>query len=692
MMSRQTVEPIPKQSLMDRARSRLHNNPDCVYEAVQGKTWIVKPDSELGDTRQRYSVSWNEHRGKYRCVCYSVQPAGVPRPKICSHVLAVVMWRKDNVQGSSTDLNISEVAVPSIAAASDAVESVTVDAAVSVTPAESPGGEGAGLVPLLPGDISLNPDHAYPDWVKGFRPHQWTAICEVVEMFKEGKKVVWLDAPTGAGKTLIAETVRRIMAVPALYVCSGKELQDQFVGDFDYAAVLKGKSNYPTQVGSFPAITADDCTAQGPEDTCKWCPDRGNCGYTRAKVAALRSNVAVLNTTYLLTEANGPGRFSGRKFGILDECDVLEKELMGYVEFYLGSKQLQDLHITAPKKGSHYKTIVSWIKDELRPAAVQRHEELTAQGRLFGSAADDDVKFARKIKASARLIGDIDKILSNAGEGEGTGDNWVRDNDAGPLSLKPVSVADYGQDLLWRHCEQWLCMSATIISPELMAESLGLGGDEWGVVRVPMTFPVENRRIIQSPVANMVYKEKDTAWPEMVEGIASVLMKDEHKGERVLVHAVSYALAQYLCDELGRKGLGRDIYTYRSARDRSSVIAKYRATEGAVIIAPSLDRGVDFKGDDCRVVIVAKVPSPSLGDPQVSKKLHGDFGELWYAVQTVRSLVQMTGRGVRSEEDWAVSYVLDAQFGKNLYRKRRNLFPSWWSDAVEFTRVRELMG
>ena len=88
---------------------------------------------------------------------------------------------------------------------------------------------------------------------------------------------------------------------------------------------------------------------------------------------------------------------------------------------------------------------------------------------------------------------------------------------------------------------------------------------------------------------------------------------------------------------------------------------------------------------------MAKVPFPYLGDPQVSKRMHMPGGKQWYAVQTVRTIVQMTGRGVRSKDDWCATYVLDSQFGSNIYKRHKRLFPEWWREAVEFMPRRDLM-
>ncbi len=86
---------------------------------------------------------------------------------------------------------------------------------------------------------TLNPLLAgLPDWVTGFRPQQVDAVMQIMAAF-EDVDVVVLDAPTGTGKTLIAEAVRLLLADrqteagvrawrDGMYVCSSKSLQDQF--------------------------------------------------------------------------------------------------------------------------------------------------------------------------------------------------------------------------------------------------------------------------------------------------------------------------------------------------------------------------------------------------------------------------------------------------------------------------------
>jgi Rad3-related DNA helicase len=203
-------------------------------------------------------------------------------------------------------------------------------------------------------------------------------------------------------------------------------------------------------------------------------------------------------------------------------------------------------------------------------------------------------------------------------------------------------------------------------------------------VAIASDFPPERRPIYIHPVADMSKKNKDHAYPILLQNLRAVLLK--HPQDRVLVHTVSYALNTYIQTELS--DLSSRLVSYGASSEKQRAIDRYLYTEGSVLLAPSLDRGIDLPGDDCRVIVVCKIPFPSLGDKQISAKLYapGGKGKQWYAVKTVRSLVQMTGRGMRSPTDFCESYILDANFISNIWRRHKNLLPQWWKDAVDMKR------
>jgi Rad3-related DNA helicase len=503
--------------------------------------------------------------------------------------------------------------------------------------------------------------HVLPEWATSLRPHQADAVERVLEGFARGHKVGILDAPTGTGKTLVADVVGQELGGDRLYVCSGIELQHQVARDFPAHPVLKGRSNYRTELDT--AATCDRCL----QNACHLCESMHSCPYMVAKEKAAGARAAVLNTAYLLTEGNRTrkSRFEGRGLVIADECDLLEQELMRFTELRIGKRVWNECDVTPPKKGQHYATIKRKLDEELLPQLVARRSEL-----LSYNTTSWTVDLVRRLD---NAIWSCEFALKTLGS-----DNWVRVDYPGGLLMKPVRVKGWGQQYIWKLGQKWLCMSGTVISPDQFAEDLGLSDDEWFSVEVGMTFPVENRPITFLPTADMSRKNAERDMPRLLDGIRGVL--ERHPGDRVLIHSVSYALTSAITEALTMDGT-RPVWSYRDRDGRGIAVDRYRRHARSVLVAPSMDRGVDFKDEDCRAVIVAKIPFPNLGDPQIERILHTPGGERWYTVQTVRTLVQMTGRGVRSEDDHAAGYILDRQAFR-LWREHRGLFPTWWQDAV----------
>lgn len=531
---------------------------------------------------------------------------------------------------------------------------------------------------------------ALPEKITAFRPAQLQAIDEILWRFQFGAKYVVLDAPTGSGKTLVAEAVRRLftrsmggtLPVKGLYMCVDRGLQRQFQRDFDYAETVMGRANYPTL--DFPErfegperLSCDDCTSgQGKKlvgkqrSGCDWCRSKDLCPYLVAKREALAAPLACVNTSYFLHEANGPGAFSDWPLIIADEGDRLEDQLMAYAEVKLGKRRLADWGLlpTGFDAGQPpVEQVVEWLDRASDEAArdlqrlVQASVELTLQER-------------REKRRLENLIDRLESLKDDYPKG-----NWVvQSGEDSPVVFKPVKVDGVGQGLLWGHAQQWLIMSATVLDAGRMLRDLGVH-DSWAVVQMPSSFPVANRPIYARPAADVTAKNMPVAVPLVAEAVAKII--DAHPKERILVHTVSYRMAGEL------KRLLPDTsrcHWLESSELREEVLGQYLARPDAVLIAPALERGLDLPDDACRVVVICKVPYPDLGDPQVNARFNLLGGRDWYMGRTLRSLVQMTGRGVRHEQDWCVTYILDEQIRRVLDRNASRL-PAWWLEAVQWS-------
>lgn len=487
------------------------------------------------------------------------------------------------------------------------------------------------------------------------------------------------------------------------YLTTTIQLQEQLMRDFSHAKLIKGRSNYPTGdfASSFPLINCSDCdkarggscekcigrgvvdqwySEEGEQDErplhCSFCCDTGwmNCPYEEAKREALTSPLAVANLAYFLTEANFVQKFSERDFVVVDEAELTREALLSFVEVAIPARRMGQFRLQPPEHTSlpsdeagqqrRHREWADWVELRAVPAVSRALERL---------GLSDDLKQKRERKYLGRLLDDLQGLVGSVPNG-----NWVLTGAKDEVRFKPVHVNTLAPNYLWKHGKKFLLMSGTIISPSVLAEQLGI--EDFGYVESPWAFPVRRRPIYVRPVANMSKKvnEREKCLAEIVKIVG------EREDVRVLVHSVSYPLTSFLGQGLKDAFPDRTVVWYTRADEKNAAMEKYVATDNAILVAPSMARGVDLYDDLARCVIIAKVPFPDLGDKQVSALLHSRGGQNWYSTETVRSIVQMSARHIRSEHDWGETFITDSQFVQNVYKKSRHLLPRDWLAAIDW--------
>lgn len=155
--------------------------------------------------------------------------------------------------------------------------------------------------------------------------------------------------------------------------------------------------------------------------------------------------------------------------------------------------------------------------------------------------------------------------------------------------------------------------------------------------------------------------------------VSTILDKEPHRG---LIHSVSYYLANTL-HHLSQRLI------FHNSEDKADRFQEYLDTEGAVFVSPSSIRGLDLRDDMCRFIVFLKCPFLSLNNHHTRQRLFasGKWGKTWYVSQAISNLVQGSGRGMRSEDDFCRVYLLDKQI-ERLLKNNAKLFPIWFRDAV----------
>jgi Rad3-related DNA helicase len=503
------------------------------------------------------------------------------------------------------------------------------------------------------GDLAIVARHIHE-----LRPAQRQAL-EWIAGRKERFLIV--NAPTGSGKSLIGRAAGAIVKTPAVYLASDLALQDQFVGEFPDARELKGRANYrPNGTG---LLSCDDCDYEG--GVCSVCgvctkdhEDEGHdrarclgCPYAITKRQALAAPFVALNTAYFLAEANQVGDFSRKgQLVVVDEADLLEEVLLNQVGISLPQRRLHRLGLTRTASAG----LEAWaVEAHEEAAAVAQDEEREAKTDDAGEAADH----RREAQYWRNLAARLAVMISE-------------------LSTEPVFVRGHAHRLLWSHGKRFLLTSATLLAPEVYTSELGVPDGQWAALELPSTFPVENRPVHHLPVASMAYRHREDSLPKLVSAMDRIL--DRHAG-RVLVHSQTFKIGR-MVEELSHHR-GRMLLYGSGGRDEALDTFRSSSGSGRVLIGPSLKRGVDLPGDLCEAIVILVVPRPDWGDERVRARAKAPGGRAWYDAESVRQLCQMTGRGVRHEADRCETYILDSEFS-NLLAHRRDMFPSWWLDAL----------
>jgi ATP-dependent DNA helicase DinG len=217
-----------------------------------------------------------------------------------------------------------------------------------------------------------------------------------------------------------------------------------------------------------------------------------------------------------------------------------------------------------------------------------------------------------------------------------------------------------------------LMMSATILDKDMFCQNVGLPSEKVKFIQVGSDFPLQNRPICPLNVVYLNYKQLQQE--EIKGAIAKAVDKimSRHKDHKGIVHTTSYEQLNFIKQGISEENR-RQLLETNPDVERDEI--------PTVLISPSLHLGLNLADDLSRFQIITKVPYPSLSDRWIDEKRK--HSERWYNWVTALRLIQSIGRSVRSKEDWAVTYILDAYFRAFVFRNK-NIIPPWFSDAIRW--------
>lgn len=542
------------------------------------------------------------------------------------------------------------------------------------------------------GDIEKARDSFSKFKGKKFRENQ----AEVIKFaMNSNKNIIILEAPCGMGKSLIGAICCKL-AGDSTYLVHSKTLQQQIMEDFPEFTILMGKNNYPclNTVG----VSCADCAFLDPskcinfgnevcsrligedgkmdkcvgKNACKGylpaCDFYDHCLYIAQKKKALMSKLRVLNYVYFLLEANYVGGFSGNSLIVCDEADVLEKELLGFIQFSISENMIKKYGVGIPR----YKTATAkhgitswklWAKEIVSKINIEYKEKIT----LETLTKKEDEYYSGTLNKLNNFIHAVDE-------------SWIYDvvnpDSMNPYhTFKPVWISStMTSDLLRRHGKKLILMSATFPDLSSISKTLGIPIKDMDYMEVPSNFKIENRPIYINPVAKINSKVTEEEINKLLNRVREIIeIHQDHKG---LIHTSNYRLA-YKIKEISPRMMVHNTET------RMDVLEEFRNSDKPVIlVSPSMERGISLPDDMARFMILAKCPFLDLNDKQISTRLYSSYsGQMWYKNLTAQTIEQMCGRANRHKDDSCEIYLLD-EYIKELIMKHPRMFSRYFKDCL----------
>ena len=528
------------------------------------------------------------------------------------------------------------------------------------------------------------------------REPQQQAIDFALEAYESGKRFVVLEAGTGVGKSAIGLTIARYLTANhseseaskyqngAYFLTTQKILQEQYVKDFGEPAgsmcQVMSATNYQCKfhkkqncAESLRQLKVEQDKTSKFSRTCSY-----QCTYKEEKRKFMNSAESVTNFSYFLAETFYAGKLVPRSLLVIDEAHNTDTELCGFVEISMSERFAKSaLKMDMPEITTQ-KQAWRWICEEYEPklkSHVKHYEDMIEKLNLADKLKTDFAAIAKQYEMLDKHVCKVHRFqelydeenwVFNLAEGEGRG---MR-----KLEFKPIDVSGYAEQILFKNGKRVLMMSATILNREGFCKMLGITEQDCAFISIPSPFPPENHPIFAYPIAKMSAGTIDQDLPKLAQAVKAILA--QHPNDKGIVHCHSYKILNFL-----KNNVRSDRLITHGTEDRIQKLQEHMSSKKAtVLLSPSMQEGIDLKDDLSRFQIICKVPYPYLGDKIVKKRM--TRWTWWYPLQTAKTIVQSIGRSVRSQNDHAVSYILDADWDR-FYSKNEGLFPQSFQKSLK---------
>ena len=203
--------------------------------------------------------------------------------------------------------------------------------------------------------------------------------------------------------------------------------------------------------------------------------------------------------------------------------------------------------------------------------------------------------------------------------------------------------------------------------------------DQYEFMEYPSTFEKERRPVYRIPTVRLNKDTDEEGYRTWLTRIDQIIR--DRLGRKGVIHTVSYKRAQLVME----KSEYRKYMMIHNSKNTRAVVEAFRKSDPpAILVSPVMDTGWDFIGPQARWMIVGKLPWPDTRAAVMRARKEKDPEYMAYL--TMQGLVQMSGRGMRSEDDWCEVFVIDDSLG--WFMKGHGEFaPQWFREAIKWVNV-----
>jgi len=540
------------------------------------------------------------------------------------------------------------------------------------------------------------------------RKEQKEALDFIDSEYQKNKltKFFLLNLPVGSGKShlalMIADWYRKNVTKMSRVdiITNSKILQDQYADTYESIADLKGKDNYECESYSCSCAQGGEFNRLN-KTSCESCP------YSFARENYISGGISLTNFyLYILYAIYNPKLMENRgaRVLIVDEAHDFDDVMSDFISIKITDNVVKKFKFSneydilkklkSVNSISDYVEFLKYLNGEIVTTTEDMERGMSSVTRNIKSDKRD-LKISKVLKTKntdvrvMNLVTDLKqyqlKIEIFLKEYKDNPNNWVLESSwnekmkSKELSLEPIWAYDYLDKYIFSNYDMVFLMSGTILDKNLFCQLNGLDVTKASYYSIASPFPLKNRPIYYMPIGKMSFKSKEDTFKRYVPYIQKLL--DKYKKKKGIIHTNSFELAKWIENSIKDPRL-----VFHDSSNKDEILRMHmESEEPTVIVSPSMDTGVSFDNDSARFQIIAKVPYPSLASQK--NKMRQMNNPDWYSWKTVSGLIQMTGRPVRSDKDYADTIIIDGGFG-DVIKHSSQFLPDWIQEAIKKVNVK----